>query len=94
MEAQIFGTPRIVTYSELVRKLTPYIRGYTWAENTIRDLWSLCTPTPDQVLDPNNIANEKRILHPNQFAAWWNDVCQRQGIDMSADQAVPVVRTH
>jgi hypothetical protein len=30
---------------------------------------------------------EKRVLLPAQFAAWWQDVARRQGLDLTAGQA-------
>ena len=30
----------------------------------------------------------KRVLLPAQFATWWQDVAKRQGLDMTAEQAL------
>ncbi len=33
-------------------------------------------------------AMEKRVLLPQQFATWWQDVAKRQGLDLTAQQAL------
>jgi len=33
-------------------------------------------------------AREKRLLLPQQFAAWWQDVAQRQGLSLTPGQAL------
>lgn len=33
-------------------------------------------------------ALEKRVLLPQQFGKWWQDVAQRQGLDLTAAQAL------
>ncbi len=33
-------------------------------------------------------AREKRLLLPQQFAAWWQDVARRQGLDLTPGQAL------
>lgn len=66
--------PLMVTYPELVTILQPLTMGYTWGENTIRDLWLLGAPTPD-----STTANERRIVFPGQLAKWLEDVLTRQG---------------
>lgn len=33
-------------------------------------------------------AREKRLLLPAQFAKWWQEVAQRQGLDLTARQAL------
>lgn len=63
--------PLQVTYPELRTRLAPITAGYAWGENTIRDLWLLGAPLPQ---DPN-----RRIVFPGQLAKWLEDVLARQG---------------
>lgn len=63
--------PLQVTYTELEQILAPLTLGYAWGENTIRDLWLLGAPVPQQPA--------RRIVFPNQLAKWLEDVLTRQG---------------
>jgi len=90
----VFEQPKIITFSEFVKVVYPKVEGYIWALDTIVDFWRTCTPTPDQVLNPNDLQNEKRIIHPGNFVAWWTDICQHQGIEYQPNTAIPGVRTH
>ena len=83
-----------MTWNELLKALLPKIEQYPWAMDTIVDLWRLCAPTPDTILTPYPNPNEKRIIHPGQFAKWWGDVRQKMGYEMTAAEAIPLVRTH
>jgi len=78
-----YQQPIIITFEQLRRKLWPYIWGYSWARETLHDLWKVCIPTPTSIVGS---PNEERILHPSKFAAWWSDVCQRQGLTLPADK--------
>ena len=78
-----YQQPIIITFEQLRRKLWPYIWGYSWARETLHDLWKVCIPTPTSIVGS---PNEERILHPSQFAAWWSDVCVRQGLTLPADK--------
>jgi len=78
-----YQQPIIVTFEQLRRKLWPYIWGYSWARETLHDLWKVCIPTPTSIVGS---PSEERILHPSKFAAWWSDVCQRQGLALPADK--------
>lgn len=66
--------PLQVTYSEIVKILSPLTVGYAWGEGTIRDLWLLGAPTPD-----STPTHERRIVFPGQLAKWLEDVLTRQG---------------
>lgn len=63
--------PLQVTYNELVAILQPITLGYAWGEGTMRDLWLLGAPTPQDT--------SKRIVFPGQLAKWLEDVLTRQG---------------
>jgi hypothetical protein len=87
--------PRMVTYQELYNKLFPYVQGYKWGQDTIRDLWLKGAPVPqdscpggkpcDKFPDCEHI---RRILYPNQFEMWWNDVREKQSLDIAASEAL------
>lgn len=66
--------PLQVTYAQIVAILGPLTLGYTWGENTIRDLWLMGAPTPD-----STPTNERRIVFPAQLAKWLEDVLTKQG---------------
>ena len=80
--------PRIVTEEELVRVLLPYIQGYPWAYDALRDLWRMGAPTPDS--GPG--VPERRILLPSQFRKWWEDVRRRMGYEMTAEEVLGRLR--
>ena len=61
--------PRIVTLAELEKKLTPLCYGNKWALSTIKDLWTKGAPVPTVEGEA-----EKRILIPEQFKKWWDDL--------------------
>ena len=86
-----FATPRIVTRADLDKSVMPHIIGYEWAVNALDDLWRMSTPTPESVQAAMAGVPyiEKRILHPSQFAAWWQDVQQRRGISSPLDHIIP-----
>jgi len=63
--------PLQVTYPELAAILQPITVGYKWGEGTIRDLWLLGAPLPQDTA--------RRIVFPNQLAKWLEDVLTRQG---------------
>lgn len=67
--------PRIVSFAELQAVLMPLALGYAWGEAAIRDLWLLGAPIPNDMT--------KRILLPNQFMEWFEDVQARQGLNIS-----------
>lgn len=85
--------PRIVSLAELRAKLLPLCLGYAWAEGAIVDLWLKGAPVPQPASEP-----ERRILIPTHFAAWWAEVQQRMGLDVTAQQIftlrVKDMRTH
>jgi hypothetical protein len=79
------GGPRLVTYPELFRKLSVYTHGWPWAEDSIRDLWLLGSPVPQDECPGGKpcksypICNHiRRVLIPEQFAKWWKEVGDRQ----------------
>ena len=93
MTSPVFAQPRIVTWVEFQRALLPRIQGYHWALDTLRDLWDTGTPTPNQVLHPDPLPSETRIIMPRQFAAWWGDVQQRMSIEQTPEQIIPKGRS-
>ena len=70
--------PLQVTYPQIVAILSPITTGYAWGEGTIRDLWLLGAPTPQDTT--------RRIVFPGQLAKWLEDVLTKQGrpLDESA----------
>lgn len=70
--------PLQVTYAQIVAILSPITVGYAWGEGTIRDLWMLGAPTPQDTT--------RRIVFPGQLAKWLEDVLTKQGrpLDESA----------
>lgn len=79
--------PRIVTLADLKQKLLPICAGYKWAEKAITDLWLTGAPVPQQSLNEP----EKRILLPNQFEQWFNQVNQRMGYGLTATDAYSLI---
>lgn len=77
--------PRIVSLKDLQDKLLPYCVGYAWAEGAIVDLWKKGAPVPQS--DPQ--APERRILIPEYFSQWWQDVQQRMGYEATALDMYP-----
>lgn len=73
-----FNRPKIITWSELQRVILPRIQGYRWALDTLGDLWRLCAPVPNQIIATGH-DDERRIITPSKFAAWWGDIAKRQG---------------
>jgi hypothetical protein len=73
--------PRIVSLADLKAKLLPLCLGYVWAEGAIVDLWKKGAPVPQPVGTP-----ERRILIPQHFAAWWNEIQQRMGVEASVSE--------
>ena len=63
--------PLQMTYTELEQTLAPLTLGYAWGEGTIRDLWLMGAPVPQEPA--------RRIVFPNQLAKWLDDVLTRQG---------------
>ncbi len=63
--------PLQVTFPQLQAILQPITAGYVWGEGTIRDLWLLGAPTPQDTT--------RRIVFPGQLAKWLEDVLTRQG---------------
>lgn len=66
---KIVNQPRIVTLAELESKLLPLCYGNKWALSTIKDLWTKGAPIPQPEGEP-----ERRILIPEQFKLWWDDL--------------------
>jgi len=91
--SEVFDRPRIVTWGEMLKTLLPYIEHYPWAMDTIGDLWRMCTPTPNQVLRPDPVPTETRIIMPNDFAKWWADVQQQMGIEATPNEVIPARRS-
>ncbi len=73
---QLYGLPPlVVTYNELLRILQPITMGYSWGEQTIRDLWLLGAVIPNR----NPMAPTKRIVFPGKLAEWLADVLEKKG---------------
>ncbi len=70
---------RVVTEKELFQKLWPFVQGYPWAQDALRDLWRMGAPLPYPAPD----GSEQRVLLARQFAKWWRDVAERAGVDLS-----------
>lgn len=99
-------TPRTVSLKELRARLLPLIGGYKWADDAINDLWLKGAPDPQAHMCPQvaegsgkpcparECPHVKRILLPKQFQKWWADVAARQGYELSAAQALRVVKTN
>ena len=84
-DGRVFERPRIVTEAELVATLAPYMMGYSWALDTIGDLWRMGAPDPSPRLPGTP---ERRVLNPGQFAKWWADVAARAGVEMAPRKVV------
>jgi len=82
---QVFERPRIVTEAELVATLAPYMLGYSWALDTIGDLWRMGAPDPSPRLPGTP---ERRVLNPGQFAQGWADVSARAGVEMAPRKVI------
>ena len=89
------GQPKLVTYPELLRKLEPYTRGWPWATDSIRDLWLLGAPMPMDKCPGDtpckaypNCNHIRRVLIPEHFAKWWEEVGQRQAELIGAKEVV------
>ena len=74
--------PRVVSFEELQAVLLPHVASYKWGRETIRDLWLLGAPVPQQSLQ----ATEKRVLLPGQFSKWWANVRAKMGLGLTAEQ--------
>jgi len=83
--------PRLVSYPQLMAKLMPLLGGWKWAEDALRDLWLLGAPVP-QDRCPGNVPCKayprcnhiRRVLLPTQFKQWWDEVSERQSIEVAA----------
>ena len=83
--------PRLVSYPELVAKLMPKLLGWKWAQDALRDLWLLGAPVPQDRCPGNKPCKAyprcnhiRRVLYPQQFEKWWDEVCQRQSLGIAA----------
>lgn len=92
------GQPRLVTYPELLEKLKVYTRGWSWGEDSIRDLWLLGAPMPMDICPGNTpcksypICNHiRRVLIPEHFAEWWREVGDRQAEAIGAKEVVSTI---
>lgn len=83
--------PRMVSYPELECKLLPYVTGFKWGRDAIRDLWLKGAPAPQDKCPGNKPCKAyprcnhiRRIILPNYFAAWWAEVGERQEQELAA----------
>lgn len=90
--------PKMVSIYELREKLLPLMAGCSWAEDELMDLWKMGAPDPSAVVCPQGVClnhkqggdhcskwgcrREKRVLLPAQFATWWANVANRQGLEL------------
>jgi len=83
--------PRLVSYPQLVIRLFPLLKGWSWAQDALRDLWLLGAPVPQDHC-PGNVPCKayprcnhiRRVLLPAQFKKWWDEVRERQSIEIAA----------
>jgi len=81
---------RQVTFPELYRILSPYVVGYKWGRDTIRDLWLKGAPVPQDVC-PGGVPCKaypycnhiRRFIYPNHLQEWWDDVSDRVSLDIA-----------
>lgn len=83
--------PKLVTFPELRQKLLPYTHGWRWAEDSIRDLFLLGVPVPQDECPGGKPCKAyprcnhiRRVLIPGMFAKWWKDVGDRQAEEIGA----------
>ena len=86
---QQLNQPRIVSLRELRSKLVPMCHGDKWAESAIDDLWKKGAP-----VDGGPGREEKRLLLPNQFAAWFDDFSKRLGLGLPGRDAYSMFGPH
>lgn len=87
--------PRLVTFPRLVVVLLtnyPSLKSWPWAVNAIRDLWLLGAPIPQDRCPGNKpceaypVCNHiRRVLLPNVFEKWWDEVRTRQSLEIAAE---------
>ena len=85
--------PRLVTYKELRRILLPYVRGWSWADDAIWDLWTFGAPVPQDRCPGDTPCKQypkcehiRRILSIAKFAQWYDEVAQRQAKEISIQE--------
>lgn len=69
--------PLVLTYRQLRRAVWPVIQGYTWAQDTLWDLWQMGTPMPPQF--GATATEPQRLILPSALGTWLEDVLNRQG---------------
>lgn len=87
--------PRFISYPELAVKMHPYIQSYPWAQQTLKDMWLTGAPVPQDYC-PGKVpcenhpfcTHQRRIIHPNQFRKWWEDVRERASVEISVNAAL------
>ena len=87
--------PRLVTYKELRRILLPYVRGWSWADDAIWDLWTFGAPVPQDRCPGDTPCKQypkcghiRRILSIAKFALWWDEVSLRQAKEISVAEVL------
>lgn len=75
--------PKIVTFDELFKVLFPLTNNWSWAVDSIRDLWLLGAPVPSFGINQP----EMRILFPSQFKKWYQEIQQRMGLQVKPGDA-------
>lgn len=67
---------RIVSWADLTKALGPYLDKRSLVHD-LHDLWRMGAPIPNK----NPYAPQKRVLLPQQFAAWWAYIAQRHSLN-------------
>lgn len=96
--------PIFVTMIDLRRVLGRFMQGIPWAEDALQDLWRMSAPAPYSMDCPSGRCRRqemghapcekhtcyfhRRMLLPTQFAKWWQDVSERQGLELKAGTAL------
>lgn len=80
----VFGAqqlpPLCLSLEKLKKILLPICTGYTWAEDTIQDLWLMGAPQPPRIYGTAVVV--ERLIVPSQLATWLEDVLNRMGRPM------------
>lgn len=84
---QVVNQPRIVTLAELESRLIPLCYGNKWALSTIKDLWTKGAPVPQPEGEP-----ERRVLIPEQFEKWFNDLNSGLGFGVNGNEIYNILQ--
>ena len=80
--------PRLISWPELQVVMTPYMHGWSWANDALWDLWTMGAPVPQDKCPGDAPCRQypkcnhiRRILLPNYFAKWYEEVRQRMSLE-------------